>query len=591
MENLKELAGRLLDFDFSRVEIVPAGQVLAKCSNGAFTAGGKDAAQQMRALMLVAKHAGEGDFEICQSPQFESCGVMLDVSRNGVMRVEKVKEYLSYMALHGLNMLMLYTEDVYELKEYPYFGYLRGRYSEAELKEIDDFAYGLGIEVVPCVQTLGHLEQYLRWKEAAPIKDTERVLLCGEEESYRFIEAILSTMRRTLRSKRIHVGMDEAHDVGLGAYLAKHGYQNRFDILNRHLTKVCELCKKYGFKPLMWSDMFFRLGSKTGDYYDLESNIPQEAIQMIPDVGLVYWDYYHTEENIYQKMVENHLKMGKELLFAGGIWTWCGFLADLRFTYESMLPALKVCSKNKVENVFATMWGDDGCETNHFFSLPGLALFSEFCYVGEETTQEQIIEMSEFITKFDNQAVEAMSSFHGDKGGFGMGKRLVWSDILYNLTGIKEDYDRLSATLAQAQRVLEASGGKWKEFYAYAALVLKVASLKAKVLGNLRPSYLKQDRKALQDIEQKLLPELLESYHALCASHEALWRSTYKINGWEVIAGRYGAMIARTEYAIRILSQYLDGQLSEIEELSEAPLLDDPGHVNYSRLHSTSCIR
>ena len=172
-----------------------------------------------------------------------------------------------------------------------------------------------------------------------------------------------------------------------------------------------------------------------------------------------------------------------------------------------------------------------------------------------------------------------------------MGKRLVWSDILYNLTGIKEDYDKLSATLAQAQRVLEASGGKWKEFYAYAALVLKVASLKAKVLGNLRPAYLKQDRKALQDIKQNLLPELLESYHALCASHEALWRSTYKINGWEVIAGRYGAMIARTEYAIRILSQYLDGQLSEIEELSEAPLLDDPGHVNYSRLHSTSCIR
>ena len=121
-------------------------------------------------------------------------------------------------------------------------------------------------------------------------------MLCEEEESYRFIEAILSTMRRTLRSKRIHVGMDEAHDVGLGAYLAKHGYQNRFNILNKHLTKVCELCKKYDFKPLMWSDMFFRLGSKTGDYYDLESNIPQEAIQMIPDVGLVYWDYYHIEE-------------------------------------------------------------------------------------------------------------------------------------------------------------------------------------------------------------------------------------------------------------------------------------------------------
>ena len=45
--------------------------------------------------------------------------------------------------------------------------------------------------------------------------------------------------------------------VGLGRYLDKHGYVNRFELLLKHLNKVCEIAQKYGFKPMMWVDMFF----------------------------------------------------------------------------------------------------------------------------------------------------------------------------------------------------------------------------------------------------------------------------------------------------------------------------------------------
>jgi len=38
-------------------------------------------------------------------------------------------------------------EDSFELPDEPYFGYMRSRYSEEELCEIDDFAYMFGIEV------------------------------------------------------------------------------------------------------------------------------------------------------------------------------------------------------------------------------------------------------------------------------------------------------------------------------------------------------------------------------------------------------------------------------------------------------------
>ena len=46
---------------------------------------------------------------------------------------------------------------------------------------------------------------------------------CDSEETYKFIEAEIAKMRRVFKSNKIHIGMDEAHDVGLGKYLRKYG--------------------------------------------------------------------------------------------------------------------------------------------------------------------------------------------------------------------------------------------------------------------------------------------------------------------------------------------------------------------------------
>ena len=54
----------------------------------------------------------------------KTLGVMLDCSRNAVMKPEKVMEFAELIAGMGYNTLMLYTEDTYELEGEPYFGYM-----------------------------------------------------------------------------------------------------------------------------------------------------------------------------------------------------------------------------------------------------------------------------------------------------------------------------------------------------------------------------------------------------------------------------------------------------------------------------------
>jgi len=134
---------------------------------------------------------GEKSFAFTETPVFCKVGTMLDVSRNAVMNVETVKEMLVRTALMGMNTFMLYTEDTYELEGYPYFGYMRGRYTKEEMREMDAFALTLGVELIPCIQTLGHLATHLAWPAAAEYKDTANALLVGEEKTYEMIDRML----------------------------------------------------------------------------------------------------------------------------------------------------------------------------------------------------------------------------------------------------------------------------------------------------------------------------------------------------------------------------------------------------------------
>ena len=56
-------------------------------------------------------------------------GVMLDWSRNAVMKPEQVKKFVGILRRFGYNMLQLYTEDTYQVENEPYFGYMRGSYT------------------------------------------------------------------------------------------------------------------------------------------------------------------------------------------------------------------------------------------------------------------------------------------------------------------------------------------------------------------------------------------------------------------------------------------------------------------------------
>ena len=204
-----------------------------------------------RGLTLIKEKYNQKQYDLSFKRRFDTNCWMIDVSRNAVMKKSQVKKIITLMALFGMNRLMLYTEDTYEMKKYPYFGYLRGRYTKEDLKELDEHAKNMGVELVPCIQTLDHLARALRWDAFGEIKDGPSNLLMEEEKTYEFIEEMIKMCRECFSTSNIHVGMDECWNLGLGQYLAKHGLpKDRMSLFINHLKRVIEICHKYNFHPM-----------------------------------------------------------------------------------------------------------------------------------------------------------------------------------------------------------------------------------------------------------------------------------------------------------------------------------------------------
>ena len=557
--------------------------------HGKATVGADTVSGYCRGLTELALELSEGkkSFLLEKKPQFTWCGTMLDLSRGSAMQVSAIKKYLDLMACFGMNMLMLYTEDMFPLEGYPFFGHKRGRYSLEELRELDEYAWELGIEMIPCVQTLGHLERYLPWPEAASFRDTSFNVMPGKQESMDFIEEILKFMKKAFRSRHIHVGMDEVVDLGTGAYFRQHKGEvvDQQALLFDHLKKVCSLCEKYDYAPIVWSDLFFP-NPKGDQIYTYDSYFPEKYRDQLPkNVRLMYWYYSSRNVNRYRTILERHAQTGNPFAFAGAGWNWCGFAPDHRMTFDFMEPALKACLEVNPEMVMNTLWSD-AAETPFFLTFPSNALFAQYQWDGKEASTEAVWRMNEFVTKTPKWIYDEMDKLdYGLPDNVNLGRRLLRIDVLETV-GVPACFshenwpdvfraDEPMQTYRQAAAALDvfaAEHAVWQDCVALEAEALRTAAYKAELHVCLRSAYCAGNKAELERLLTDVLPACKESYHKLYALLGAIRRKEMKAFGWEQHSKEYGFQIARLDYAMDTLSAYLRGEITQIEELDVEPL-------------------
>ena len=523
--------------------------------------------------------------------KYNHFGVMLDCSRNAVKSVDEIKRFVDNLAKMGYNTLELYTEDTYKIESEPYFGYLRGGYSAGEIKIIDEYCKKCGIELIPCVQTLAHLDALLNLPQYSSIKDIDNIVLIDEPKTYELIDKIFAFCSENFTSREINIGFDEAHMVGLGNYLDKHGFQDRYEVLLRHLNKVVELAKKYGFKPHMWSDMFFRMYFRQArekgedlsvsfncdaDYYCSKVvEFPDKIIEEIPDdVSIVYWDYYNNKKSVYDSMFESHKNLKKDIWFAGGAWTWMGFVPFNKMSLDILKPAMQSVVENNIENVLITMWGDDGGEGSYNSALATLYAARRFANGEFDLNEIKTDFYKLFGINFDSFLLLDVINDTNKNIVEGIkenpAKVLFYNDIFLGINDIDiencglPDFRNCAILLQNESK----KAGEFSYIFDTLSSLAKFLEVKAYLGIETRKAYKSKDKNKLLEliVQYEVALKRLKVFYK---KYKDLWYRENKPFGFEVQAIRVGGLIQRIKDCKEILTKYCLSKISVIPELEE----------------------
>lgn len=229
----------------------------------------------MQTLLQLMQPTSTGSYsvpsvEIEDTPRFAYRGLMLDVSRHFSTK-EFIKKQIDALAYYKINRLHLHLTDAagwrLEIKKYSLLTdfaawrtdptwkkwwnggrkYLRydepgasgGYYTQDDIREILEYARQHYITVIPEIEMPSHSEEVLAAYpqlscSGEPYKNSD--FCVGNEETFTFLENVLTEVMELFPSEYIHVGGDEA---GKSAWKTCPKCQKRMK--DEHLANVDEL--------------------------------------------------------------------------------------------------------------------------------------------------------------------------------------------------------------------------------------------------------------------------------------------------------------------------------------------------------------
>ncbi len=529
---------------------------------------------------------------------FDTFCCMIDCSRNGVPNIRSLKDFALTLSEMGYDSLMLYTEDTYTVAGEPYFGYMRGRYRPEEIRELDAYCASLGIELIPCIQTLAHLGSIFRWSDYAKINDCDDILMIDDDRTYELIDNMIRSVSGMFSSRRLHIGMDEAYYVGLGKYHMRHGETDRYEILLRHLNRVNGIAKKYGMTAMMWDDMFFRIAYGASRVVDRKVEFPDSVRELIPDgVGMVTWDYYSEMQSAYENELGSAAGLTENSWFAGGVWVWGGLTPKNRMSIRRNRMAVDACRKTGVRRFMVTLWGDDGAECPYTAALPGLMDAASYAAgMSEDEMKERFREITgaDYDMFLDLDLPNLIYGEDPDAPGKGtaFSKICLYDDCFCGiaLPSYKDAGPDICREYAARLADDAESAGKYAYLFECASSLCAVLAAKIGLCRRTRELYAAGDRKGLADLALSGYGRCSEAVADFYSAFRKQWMTVNKSFGFDVQDARLGGLRQRIDSCAEALRDYASGSIGAIDELEEEILPVKGGMGRWQTLISASVI-
>lgn len=233
---------------------------------------------------------------IVDEPKYKWRGMHLDVSRH-FFPIDFIKKYIDYIAMYKMNMFHWHLTDDQgwriEIKKYPKlteigawrngsmvghyneqrFNTVRygGYYSQEEIKEVVNYAQQRHVTIVPEIEMPGHslaaLAAYPEYSctggpfEVAKGWGVLDDVFCPKDETFSFLENILSEVMDLFPSKYLHIGGDESPKIRwkncshCQSLIRKEGLKDEHELQSYFIQRIEKFVNSKGRKIIGWDEI------------------------------------------------------------------------------------------------------------------------------------------------------------------------------------------------------------------------------------------------------------------------------------------------------------------------------------------------
>jgi len=283
--------------------------------------------------------------KIEDQPRFGWRGLMLDVSRHFYNKQE-VEALLDVMALHKLNTFHWHLVDDQgwriEIKKYPKLtsvgawrsgvgfglpessttaygpdGRYGGFYTQDDIREVVAYAQKLHITIIPEIEMPGHsLAALTAYPEYGTGKGPFEIPTKGgvnpgiyspaNEQTFQFLDDVLSEVFQLFPSKYIHIGGDEVpkgpwkNDVASQALMKREGLKNEEELQSWFVRRIEKYVNSQGKTLIGWSEILQGGLAQNAVVMDWIGGGKEAASQghdvVMTPTSNCYFDYYQSRD-------------------------------------------------------------------------------------------------------------------------------------------------------------------------------------------------------------------------------------------------------------------------------------------------------
>jgi hexosaminidase len=291
-------------------------------------------------------------------PDFARRGVMLDVSRGRVPKLETLLDLAEKLSDFKINELQLYTEHTFVYKKYKSVWQSWGALTAKEIQVLDACCRELGIDLVPNQNSFGHLRYFLadpRLKKLAeisePYEDASRefvrrptTLAPNHPGTLPFLRGLYDELLPNFSSELFNIGGDETWDLGRGRSKKLCEAKGKGRVYLDFLWKIYREVAVRDKKVMFWGDIILK-------YPKLIRKLPKNVI-------VLNWGY--EADHPFEKEAAQFAKARIPFYVCPGTSTWQTLVGKHDNALANLRAAAKTGKKFGAIGFLNTDWGDGG---------------------------------------------------------------------------------------------------------------------------------------------------------------------------------------------------------------------------------------